>query len=149
MERIFKHSHNPLLYSELSIGHCDFIELAERCELLTQIILDCDTVESAQPVCRCLVSYLEALTQAIDRAMPDYRIVELTVEHLPDQEKEWLFSDSEILCEYCLTLAGVLSAGLNATHAFSTLAGLLHDLVSYMASELKAPRFTASPMQPS
>jgi len=147
MERASKQSHNPLLYSELNIGLCDFIELAERCELLTQIILDCNTVESAQPVCRCLVSYLEALTQAIDRAMPDYRIMELTVEHLPNKEKEWLFTDSEILCEYCLTLAGILSAEMDATLAFSTLAGLLHDLVSYMASELKEPRFTTSQSQ--
>ncbi|WP_155484037.1 hypothetical protein [Trabulsiella odontotermitis] len=41
-----------LIYSELTVRHPDFIDLAERCELLPQILLDCQYAEDAAPVCR-------------------------------------------------------------------------------------------------
>jgi hypothetical protein len=40
-------------YSELSLNP-DLPTLAERCKLLTEILLDCKSLPQTQPVCRCL-----------------------------------------------------------------------------------------------
>ena len=46
------------LYTELSLNP-DLPTLAERCKLLTEILLDCKSLPQTQPVCRCLGAYLE------------------------------------------------------------------------------------------
>ncbi|MDU3899070.1 MAG: hypothetical protein E7G69_21645, partial [Enterobacter sp.] len=46
------------LYSELSLNP-NLPTLAERCNLLTEILLDCHSLPQTQPVCRCLGAYLE------------------------------------------------------------------------------------------
>lgn len=136
----------PQLYSELTEGNPDFIDLAERCELLTQILLDCKTLAQYQPVCRCLISYLGALKHALEDDMSDLRILELTVDHELPEEQGWLMADSDIQCAYChVTAVSLLKTHDEADAA--TLAGLLYDLVSYMTDELKAPRFTTAQPQ--
>lgn len=130
----------PQLYSELTVGHPDFIDLAERCELLTQILLDCQSVAQYQPVCRCLVAYLDALKHALSENMSEMCILELTANEAPEQQQAWLTADSDVQCDYCHATAISLMQTTQEPNA-ETLAGLLHDLVSYMTYELKAPRF--------
>jgi hypothetical protein len=136
----------PQLYSELTVGHPDIIDLAERCELLAQILLDCKTVEQYQPVCRCLIAYLDALKLAFDETLSDLRIIELTVDEIPLKEPNWLVADSDTQYEYCrVTAYSLLHAEDEADAA--TTAGLLHDLVCFMCDELKAPRFVSAEPQ--
>lgn len=130
----------PQLYSELTVGHPDFINLAERCELLTQILLDCETAEQTRPVCRCLVVYLKALRGALDETMSEVRISELTTAAAQLAGGNWLNIDSETQCEYCDAVTRVL-LHIHDPQDSQTLSGLLHDLVSVMTAELKAPRF--------
>ena len=136
----------PQLYSELTVGKPDFINLAERCELLTQILLDCHTPEQTRPVCRCLSAYLEALRAAMDDAMSELRVLELTTNEPVTEEQGWFVSDSETQCDYCQSVTQSLLKEHEAEHA-ETLSGLLHDLVSFMSAELKAPRFTTAQPQ--
>jgi len=133
----------PQLYSELTVGHPDSIDLAERCELLAQILLDCRTVEQYQPVCRCLIAYLDALRLAFDETLSDLRIIELTVDEMLPKETNWLFGDSDTQYEYCRVTAYSLLQAEDEAEA-ATIAGLLHDLVCYMCDELKAPRFVSA-----
>ena len=44
-------------YTELSLN--PDLPTAERCKLLTEILLDCELLPQTQPVCRCLGAYLE------------------------------------------------------------------------------------------
>ena len=49
-----EHNNLSLLYSELSLNP-DLPTLAERCKLLTEILLGCTSLPQTQPVCRCRV----------------------------------------------------------------------------------------------
>ncbi len=49
--------------------------------------------------------------------------------------------DAELLCEYCQALAQILTDRLVSPGLERIITGLLFDLVSYFADELKAPRW--------
>jgi hypothetical protein len=133
----------PQLYSELTVGKPDFIDLAERCELLTQILLDCRTPEQTRPVCRCLSAYLAALSVSLNDTMSELRVLELTTSGPVDAGQNNFICDSETQCEYCRSVTQSLLKEDEANNA-ETLSGLLHDLVCLMSADLKAPRFTAA-----
>jgi hypothetical protein len=63
------------LYSELSLNP-DLPTLAERCKLLTEILLDCTSLPQTQPVCRCLGAYLEEVKTGLTESMCDFQVVE-------------------------------------------------------------------------
>ena len=136
----------PQLYSELTVGKPDFIDLAERCELLTQILLDCDTPEQTRPVCRCLSAYLVAMRVALNDTMSNFRVLELTASESAEEAQSWFITDSETQCGYCQSVTQSLLKENEAKNA-GTLSGLLHDLVSFMVADLKAPRFIAAQPQ--
>ncbi|MFT4290971.1 MAG: hypothetical protein QM577_07430, partial [Enterobacter sp.] len=60
------------LYTELSLNP-DLPTLAERCKLLTEILLDCKSLPQTQPVCRCLGAYLEEVKTALAESMCDFQ----------------------------------------------------------------------------
>ncbi|CAI9411472.1 Uncharacterised protein [Lelliottia amnigena] len=66
-----KESVNPL-YSELSLNNFDLPVLAERCNLLTEMLLDCRSLSQMQPICRCLSVYLDALQREVATSMIDF-----------------------------------------------------------------------------
>ncbi len=67
------------LYSELSLNP-DLPTLAERCNLLTEILLDCHSLPQTQPVCRCLGAYLEVVKTGLAESMRDFQVVEFEEE---------------------------------------------------------------------
>ena len=140
-EQTIYHDYNPALYSELSVGSPDFIDLAERCELLSQIIVDAHETETIAPVLRCLSCYLHKLSLSLEEDMSDLRIVELTSENKIALPKQWIFADSDQQCEYCQALTSLLMCNTSQSGERAVLTGLLHDLISYMTLELKEPRF--------
>lgn len=62
------------LYTELSLNP-DLPTLAERCKLLTEILLDCKSLPPTQPVCRCLGAYLEEMKTGLTESMRDFQVV--------------------------------------------------------------------------
>jgi hypothetical protein len=140
-EQTIHHNYNPALYSELSIGNPDFIDLAERCELLSQIIVDANETETITPVLRCLSTYLHKLSESLEEDMSELRIIELTTANEIAPSRQWIFADSDLQCDYCQALTLLLMRNGYRDSEREVLTGLLHDLISYMAYELKEPRF--------
>jgi hypothetical protein len=136
--------YNPASYSELSANNPDFIDLAERCELLSQIIVDANGTESITPVLRCLATYLHRLGLSLEEDMSCQRVLELTDTTTLPPSNKWIFADSDLQCEYCQTLTTLLIRHVCSPEERESLVGLLHDLISAMAFELKEPRFAVS-----
>ena len=95
-----EHNNLSLLYSELSLNP-DLPTLAERCKLLTEILLDCTSLPQKQPVCRCLGAYLEEMKAGLTESMRDFQVVEFEDEAEQPRQKEWLLEDTEAQCDYC------------------------------------------------
>ncbi|ADO49542.1 hypothetical protein [[Enterobacter] lignolyticus] len=133
--------YNSASYSEITAGNLDFIDLAERCELLSQIIIDAHESESITPVLRCLSSYLSKLNLSLEEDMSRHRIMELTINDEFHRTEKWIFADSDLQCEYCQALTSILMRNTCNSEEREVLSGLLHDLIGYMTYELKEPRF--------
>ncbi|WP_276852690.1 hypothetical protein [Enterobacter oligotrophicus] len=127
------------LYSELTLS-LDLPTLAERCKLLTEILLDCNSLPQTQPVCRCLGAYLEEVKTGLVESMSDFQIVEFEEEEEPPRQKEWLLEGTETKCDYCRALNHVLLVSHFDREMLPYLTGLLHDITHSMAADVVAPR---------
>jgi len=126
------------LYSELSLNP-DLPTLAERCNLLTEILLDCHSLPQTQPVCRCLGAYLEEVKSGLAESMRDFQVVEFEGDAEQPRQKEWLLEDTETKCDYCLALNHVLLVSHFDRDMLPHLTGLLHDITHSMAADVVAP----------
>lgn len=126
------------LYSELSLNP-DLPTLAERCNLLTEILLDCHSLPQTQPVCRCLEAYLEVVKTGLAESMRDFQVVEFEDEAEQPRQKEWLLEDTETKCDYCRALNHVLLVSHFDRDMLPHLTGLLHDIAHSMAADVVAP----------
>ena len=115
-------------YSELSLNP-DLLTLVERCNLLTEILLDCNSLPQTQPVCRCLGAYLEEVKTELAESMSDFRVVEFDDEAERPKEKEWLLESTETKCDYCRALNHVLLVSHFDREMLPHLTGLLHDKI--------------------
>jgi len=126
------------LYTELSLNP-DLPTLAERCKLLTEILLDCKSLPQTQPVCRCLGAYLEEVKTGLTESMRDFQVVEFEAEEELPGKKEWLLEDTETKCDYCRVLNHVLLISHFDHDMLPHLTGLLHDMAHSMAGDLIMP----------
>ncbi|MGK3189969.1 hypothetical protein ACCW92_20540 [Enterobacter soli] len=126
------------LYTELSLNP-DLPTLAERCKLLTEILLDCKSLPQTQPVCRCLGAYLEEVKTALAESMCDFQVVEFEAEEERPGKKEWLLEDTQTKCDYCRALNHVLLISHFDHDMLPHLTGLLHDMAHSMAADVIVP----------
>lgn len=126
------------LYSELSLNP-DLPTLAERCNLLTEILLDCHSLPQTQPVCRCLGAYLEEVKSGLTESMRDFQVVEFEDEAEQPRQKGWLLEDTETKCDYCRALNHVLLVSHFDRDMLPHLTGLLHDITHAIAEDLIVP----------
>jgi hypothetical protein len=126
------------LYSELTLNP-DLPTLAERCKLLTEILLDCTSLPQTQPVCRCLGAYLEEVKTGLTESMRDFQVVEFEDAEPPPRYKEWMLEDTEIKCDYCRALNHVLLISHFDRDMLPYLTGLLHDIAHSMAADVITP----------
>lgn len=126
-------------YTELSLNP-DLPTLAERCTLLTEILLDCKSLPQTQPVCRCLGAYLEEMKIGLTESMRDFQVVEFEDEAEQPRQKEWLLEDTETKCDYCRALNHVLLVANFDGDMLPHITGLLHDITHSMAADVVAPR---------
>lgn len=131
------------LYSELSLNS-DLPTLAERCNLLTEILLDCHSLPQTQPVCRCLGAYLEEMKTGLTESMRDFQVVEFENESEQPRQKEWLLEDTETKCDYCRALNHVLLVSHFERDMLPYLTGLLHDITHSMAADVIFPPDTGT-----
>lgn len=127
------------LYSELSDLTPDLPTLAERCNLLTEILLDCNSLPQIQPVCRCLNAYLEVVKRELTESMNDFYVVESDEEPEQPKKREWLLEETDVKCDYCRALNHVLLVSHFDRDMLAHLTGLLHDITHDMVNDLAAP----------
>ncbi|MEX9254758.1 hypothetical protein [Pseudenterobacter timonensis] len=123
------------IYSELSFNP-DLPTLALRCNLLTEILLDCSTLPQVKPLCRCLGSYLEVLKRELDASMCDFYIVGTDDAEDTPQPKGWLLEDTQTLCDYSRALNCLLLESQCDRDMLPHLTGLLHDITHALADDL-------------
>jgi hypothetical protein len=123
-------------YSELSHDTLDLPVLAERCNLLTEILVDCHSLPQIQPVCRCLDAYLDVVKQALVGSMCDFYVVEMDEEQEKPKKREGLLKETETKCDYCRALSHVLLVSHFDREMLPYLTGLLHDITHDMAGDL-------------
>lgn len=126
-------------YSELSLNP-HLPTLAERCALLTEILLDCKSLPQTQPVCRCLGAWLEEVKARLTESMRDFQVVEYEEETDQPRHKEWLLEDTETKCDYCRALNHVLLVSHFDRDMLPHLTGLLHDITYSMAADVVTPQ---------
>ncbi|MEG1211334.1 MAG: hypothetical protein RSE29_09465 [Leclercia sp.] len=129
----------PQLYSELELNTPDLSTLGLRCNLLTEILLDCDSLPQTQPICRCLAAYLEAFNTELEKSMTDFRVLEED-ELQPTHRKEWLLDSTEAQCDYCRALNHVLLVSHFDRDMLPHLTGLLHEITHAMLADLTVVR---------
>ncbi|MCU6664380.1 MAG: hypothetical protein ACRDD5_16070 [Silvania sp.] len=123
------------LYSELELNTPDLATLAARCNLLTEILVDCDSLPQTQPIARCLAAYLEAFNAELEKSMTDFRVLD-DDELQPAQRKEWLLDSTETQCDYCRALNHVLLVSHFDRDQLPHLTGLLHDITHSMLADM-------------
>ncbi|EET6513939.1 ash family protein [Escherichia coli] len=100
-------------------------------------------------LCGRLSTCLALLRPTLGEQIPPHLTDRFIVDVLPDVLPEFT-PDVDLLCDYCLALAQVLTGRSLLPETEKTLTGLLCDLVWYFVDGLKAPRWirTAGGVQP-
>jgi hypothetical protein len=79
---------------ELSLNP-DLPTLAERCKLLTEILLDCKSLPKRSPFVAAW-GVLEEMKSGLTESMRDFQVVEFEDEAEQPRQKEWLLEDTEV-----------------------------------------------------
>lgn len=131
-------NNNSSLYSELAYKP-GLLTLAERCNLLTEILLDCNSLPQIQPVCRCLNAYLDGVKRELTESMSDFYVVESDEEPALPKKREWLLEETDVKCDYCRALNHVLLVSHFDRDMLPHLTGLLHDITHDLVGDLVTP----------
>ena len=130
---------HPLLSIPFSAA-TDFTILADHCENLAETLIESDDPTLKMALCGRLSACLALLQPALSDPIPLHLVESLTIDTLPPL-RPGFDPDSELLCEYCLTLAQLLAGRTLLPDMAQTLTGLLCELVWFFASDTKKPRW--------
>lgn len=122
-------------YSELS-SDISIVELIERCELLTQILMDDEKTQSSKAIYRCLGAYLDVLSKELKLSMADFIIINDESNDCNFGSGGFLFDSSDLQCEYCQAINHVLASFDCSDTLQKSLNGLLHDLMLDMSLDI-------------
>ncbi len=118
----------------------DFTQLAGYCERLVENLVECHSLPERLALCSRLTAMLTLLQPALAKPIPRRLIESLTVDDIPETSP-CFEPETELLCDYCLTLAQLLSGRAFLPEMEQSLNGLLFELVCYFSDELRTPRF--------
>lgn len=130
---------HPLLSVPFSAA-TDFTVLADHCENFVETLIESEDPSLRLALSGWLTAGLALLRPTLNEPVPRHLLESLTVDTLP-AVSPCFDPDSELLCDYCLTLAQLLAGRALSPEAEQMLTGLLAELVWYFAAELKAPRW--------
>jgi hypothetical protein len=125
------------VYSELTKAP-NLSTLVERCVLLTEILVDCNSLPQIQPVCRCLDAYLDEVKRGLAESMGDFCVVASKSGEVHPQPKAWLPEETETKCDYCRAINHVLLISHFDRDMLPHLTGLLHDIAHAMNDDLES-----------
>ncbi|HCA4640542.1 TPA: hypothetical protein QFV56_001585 [Klebsiella pneumoniae] len=118
----------------------DFTILADHCENFADILIESDDPALRLALCGRLAACLSLLRPTLNDPIPPHLIESLTTDTLP-ASSTCFEPGSELLCDYSLTLAQLLTGRALLPKMEQTLTGLLCELVRCFAAELKTPRW--------
>ena len=125
----------------INTKNLDIIDLAERCELLTDILIDSENPAECVALCNYVYAHIEAIKEKLDKPLSAVRIEQLSVDDPSEfPEAKWL-ADNDDLCDYCLAVARALLCHSLPLKTMQQLNGLLMRLVNALVDDLKTPRF--------
>lgn len=125
----------------INTKNLDIIDLAERCELLADILIDSETPAECKVLCQHLYAHLDALKENLDKPLSTARIEQLSVNHPSEFPASQVFADSDDLCDYSQALTHVLICHALSRQTSQLISGLLMRLVNTLVDDLKTPRF--------
>lgn len=128
------------LYSGL-----DFLALAPVCVELAAELLETRSTAARLALAGRLMLALSLLRDDLKRPLTDAQRDALTAERRPSALREEFAPEPETLCDYCHTLTGIQLSRTLAAPGEKVAAGLLFELVNFLADSLTAPRFFRSP----
>lgn len=118
----------------------DFTVLASHCENFAETLIESDDPALRLALYGRLAACLALMRPTLNDPIPPHLIESLTVDFLPANPPRFE-PGSELLCDYSLTLAQLLTGRALLPKMERTLTGLLYDLINYFAAEMKAPRW--------
>lgn len=118
----------------------DFTVLADYCDRFADTLIESDDSMLRLALCGRLVACLSLLRPTLNDPIPPHLIESLTTNTLP-ASSSCFDPGSELLCDYSLTLARLLTGRALLPKMEQTLTGLMCELVWCFAAELKAPRW--------
>ncbi|EAT2430866.1 hypothetical protein ACQYBH_002376 [Salmonella enterica] len=130
---------HPLLSISFNAA-MDFTVLAEHCKQFAETLIESDDPALRLALCGRLVACLSLPRPTLIDPIPPHLVESLTTDTLPASSTHFN-PGSELLCDYSLTLAQLLTGRALLPKMEQTLTGLLCELVWCFAAELKAPRW--------
>ncbi|EDQ0198297.1 hypothetical protein CBJ87_001211 [Salmonella enterica subsp. enterica serovar Fresno] len=118
----------------------DFTVLASHCENFAETLIESDDPALRLALCGRLAACLALLRPTLNDPIPPHLVESLTTNTLP-ASSTCFDPGSELLCDYSLTLAQLLTGKVLLPEMEQTLTGLLCELVWCFAAELRAPRW--------
>lgn len=118
----------------------DFTLLADHCEHFAEALIESDDPALRLAMCGRLNACLMLLQPTLNEVIPPHLVAALTVD-TPPAEQPRFEPESDLLCEYCLTLTRVLNSQSLPPDMEKSLTGLLCELVWYFTDIMKAPRW--------
>lgn len=116
----------------------DFTVLAGHCANLADAVLHRDDPALREALCRRLAYCLGQLRPTLDESIPPHLIESLTVDERPANSPRFE-PDVDLLCDYSRALARLLTEKTLSAEMEPILTGLLFELVSFLADELRTP----------
>lgn len=132
---------STLLKTPLGATH-DLFQVLDVCQSYADALIENNNHTECIALCGRLLAGLSVLKVVLQAPLPDHLIKSLTVDITqPDNYRCALTTDSETLREYCASLTIVLLNQLESPEQQEHIIGILFELVSVLAEDLKAPRF--------
>ncbi|MFB5744115.1 hypothetical protein ACE38U_04420 [Cedecea sp. S5-13] len=120
----------------------DLFQVLDICEQYAEHLLENKNQTERMALCGRLLAGLEVLKSTLKAPLPDHLIEKLT---LKESEARICYNplatDSEPLREYCTALTIVLLNQQEFPEQRQQMIGLLYELITVLAEDLKAPRF--------
>nr|WP_318381184.1 hypothetical protein [uncultured Enterobacter sp.] len=118
----------------------DFTLLASHCETFAETLVESNDPTLKMALCGRINACLTLLQPTLLEPVSPHLVESLTVDTLPARSLRFDPECTE-LCHYCLALTRTLSGQGFASETEKHLSGLLCDLISYFAAQMKAPRW--------
>ncbi|HKM96333.1 MAG TPA: hypothetical protein VJY99_06470 [Buttiauxella sp.] len=130
-----------LLKTPLGATH-DLFQVLEQCQRYVDGLIENDNHVECMALCGRLLAGLDVLKFTLKSPLPEHLIESLTTDITkPDDYRCPLSTDSETLREYCAALTMLLLNQLESPDQVEKITGILFEMVTLLAEDLRAPRF--------